>query len=160
MIDKNHGNQASADEQTEYNRRYTASFDGGRETKSRRRRHPGRSALGLIGLIIGAVFIMLIAAALVFAIFLGGIWLGSLVTDQPTEAPVAPVIPSSAGIDGDVTIIEGDTTVTIAGAGAVRIPTPGTDGLIVTIQPTTIVLPTDGDLSKITIKTGGVTVHQ
>ncbi|WP_227379220.1 hypothetical protein [Haladaptatus halobius] len=59
-----------------------------------------------------------------------------------------------------MTIIEGDTTVTIAGAGAVRIPTPGTDGLIVTIQPTTIVLPTDGDLSKVTIKTGGVTVHQ
>ncbi|WP_227357303.1 hypothetical protein [Haladaptatus salinisoli] len=151
MIDK----QDSRTDRTEYDR----GFDEGYNRVNEQRR--GRRRFRLTGLFVGVfgtLFTLLVAAALIFAVFLGGIWLGSLVTDQPTDTPVTPVIPTGAGADGDVTIVEGDTTVTIAGTGAATVPTPIGDYSIV-VEPTTITVPTNGDLSALSIRTGGVTIH-
>jgi hypothetical protein len=146
MTDKQHNSQS------DYDRGYDEGYD-------QARRHDRRSTLrGTLAAIVGAIITVLIAVLLLLAVFLGGIWLGSLVTNTPTDAPVAPVVPSGAGVDGDVTIIEGDTTVTIAGAGGANIPTPVGD-LLIEVEPTMITIPTDGDLSKLSVRTGGVTVR-
>ncbi|WP_227355943.1 hypothetical protein [Haladaptatus salinisoli] len=146
MTDRQHNSQSN------YDRGYDEGYN-------QARRRTGRSTRrGTLAVIVGALITVLLALLLLLVVFFGGIWLGSLVTDEPIDAPVAPVVPANAGADGDVTIVEGDTTVTIAGTGAATVPTPVGDYSIV-VEPTTITIPTNGDLSKLSVRTGGVTIH-
>ncbi|SHL02918.1 hypothetical protein [Haladaptatus paucihalophilus] len=136
---------------------YDRGYDEGYERASRRTRRSKRR--GTLSIVIGAIGALLLAILVVLALFLGGIWLGSLVADQPANAPITPVVPAGTGVTGDVTVVEGDTTVTVAGTGVANVPIPGSGHIAIIVEPTTITVPTNGDVSLISIRTGGVSVR-
>ncbi|WP_435158034.1 hypothetical protein [Haladaptatus sp. DFWS20] len=164
MANKRKENPSAEDSQLEFDRGFDAGVAQEREFYERNRPYEKRrsglkAVIGIVLSLLGILFIAILAIGLLFVLFIGGIWLGALATPDIGDIPVAPVIPQS-GVDGDVTVVEGDTTVTVAGSGGANVPVPRYGGVAVYVEPTSITVPTNGDVSGISIRTGGVSVQR
>ncbi|WP_435158374.1 hypothetical protein [Haladaptatus sp. DFWS20] len=121
MANKRKENPPAEDSQSEFDRGFDAGVEQEREFYERNRPYEKRrgglkAVIGIVLSLLGFLLVAILAIGVLFLLFMGGIWLGALATPELGDVPVAPVIPQS-GVDGDVAVVEGDTTVTVAGSG-------------------------------------------
>ncbi|WP_266081955.1 hypothetical protein [Haladaptatus caseinilyticus] len=164
MENRRNDDSPAEDPRSEFDRGFDAGVEQEREFYERnrpyeKRRNGLKAVIGILLSLLSFLLVAILAIGILFLLFMGGVWLGALATPDLGDVPVAPVVPQS-GVDGDVTVIDGDTTVTVAGSGGVNVPVPGYGGVAVYIEPTAITVPTNGDLAGISIRTGGISVQQ